>query len=132
MSILLWCLLAGVVLPYVWAGASVPFRNKQLGALDIKQPRLQAADLTEGGAGAWGAQMNQWEAIAVFTAATVAAYIQGVDPTGNWATASIVWVVARTLHGIFYIVQQSTLRVAAFVISLAMSVWIFVLAITAG
>ena len=47
MTIPLWCLLGGVVLPYVWAGASVPFRNKQLGGLDIAQPRLQAAGLTD-------------------------------------------------------------------------------------
>lgn len=131
MTIPLWCLLIGVILPYLWAGASVPFRNKQLGGLDLGQPRVQAGALTEGGAGAWGAQMNGWEALSVFMAATVTAYIQGVDPSGSWATASIVWVVARVLHGAFYIAGQAALRVAAFVTAMVMCIWIFVMAITA-
>ena len=128
MTIPLWCLVAGVVLPYIWAGASVPFRNKQLGGLDLGQPRAQAAELTEGGAGAWGAQMNQWEALSVFLVATVVASVQGVDPAGSWATASIVWVVARILHGVFYVIGQAQLRVLSFVVGTAMSIWIIVMA----
>ena len=131
MSIPLWCLFGGVVLPYIWAGVSVPFRNKQLGSLDLKQPRLQALNLTAGGAGAWGAQMNQWEAIGVFTAALFAAFAQGVDFGGTIATLSLVWLAARVLHGLFYVIGQASLRVVAFVVSMAMSVSIFVLAITA-
>lgn len=131
MTIPLWCLLAGVVLPYIWAGVSVPFRNQQLGGLDLNQPRLQAAGLTAGGAGAWGAQMNQWEAISVYMAATLAAYMQGVDPAGNWATASLIWVAARVLHGVFYVFDQAVLRVAMFVTGTAMSIWIFVMAVLA-
>ncbi len=128
MTIPMWCLVGGVVLPYIWAGASVPFRNAQLGGLDLAQPRLQAASLVEGGAGAWGAQMNQWEALTVFMAANVVAYVQGLDPTGYWATASVIWLVARVGHGICYIVGQAPLRVVAFLVSLAMSVWIVVAA----
>ena len=131
MTIPLWCLLIGVLLPYVWAGVSVPYRSKQLGSVDLKQPRLQAAELTEGGAGAWGAQLNQWEAIAVFTAATLTAFMTNVDPAGSWATASMIWVVARLLHGIFYVAGIAPLRVLSFATSLAMSGWIFVMAINA-
>ena len=131
MSIPLWCLLGGVLLPYVWAGVSVPFRNRQLGSVDIQQPRLQAAELTEGGAGAWGAQMNAWEALAVFMAVTLAAFMQGVDPAGNWASASVIWLVVRTLHGVFYVLGIAPLRVACFAAGIAMSVWIFVMAATA-
>ncbi len=128
MTIPMWCLLGGVVLPYVWAGVSVPFRNKELGGLDLEQPRLQALSLTAGGAGAWGAQMNQWEALTVFMAANLVAFVQGVDPTGAWATASIVWLVARALHGVFYVMEKAVLRVVCFVAGTAMSVWIFVMA----
>lgn len=131
MTIPLWCLLGGVILPYVWAGVSVPFRNSQLGGLDLAQPRLQAAGLTEGGAGAWGAQMNQWEAISVFMAANLAAFMTGVDPAGSWATASVIWLAARVLHGVFYVMGKAPLRVASFVTGLVMSVWIFVMAATA-
>lgn len=131
MTIPLWCLIGGIVLPYIWAGVSVPFRNTELGGLDLVQPRLQALSLTGGGAGAWGAQMNQWEAITVFMVANLAAFMQGLDPTGAWASASIIWLVARTLHGVFYVLEKAALRVASFVIGMAMSVWILVLAITA-
>ena len=128
MTIPLWCLLGGVVLPYVWAGASLPFRSKQLGSIDLQQPRLQALQLTEGGAGAWGAQMNQWEAIGVFTAATLAAFMSNVDPAGSWATASVIWLAARALHGVFYVMGKAQLRVLSFTASFAMSIWIFVMA----
>jgi uncharacterized MAPEG superfamily protein len=73
--------------------------------------------------------MNAWEALSVFMAANLAAFMQGVDPTnGAWAAASIVWLVARILHGVFYVKGLPPLRVAAFVGSLAASIWIFVLA----
>ena len=131
MTIPLWCILGGAVLPYIWAGASVPFRNKQLGSLDLAQPRLQAASLTDGGAGAWGAQMNAWEALSIFLAANFLALATGVDAQGHWATASIIWLGSRVLHGVFYITGQATLRVASFVISIAMSLWIFGMAVSA-
>ena len=99
--------------------------------MDLEQPRLQAAELTAGGAGAWGAQMNQWEALAVFMAVTLMAHIQGVDPAGSWATASMIWLAARVLHGVFYIMGNAPLRVVSFVTGIVMSVWIAVMAITA-
>jgi uncharacterized MAPEG superfamily protein len=128
MSVPLWCLFGGVVLPYVWAFASFPFRSRQLGGLDLAQPRLQAQQLTQGGAGAWGAQLNAWEALGVFTAATLAAYMQGLEPGGYWATASLIWLAARVAHGVFYILGVAVLRVLSFALSLAMSIWIFVMA----
>lgn len=130
MTIPLWCLLGGVILPLVWAGVSVPFRSKQLGSVDLAQPRLQAADLTEGGAGAWGAQMNAWEALSIYMAATLAAFMQGVDPAGSWATASMIWLGARVLHGVFYVIQIAALRVFCFAMGTVMSLWIFVMAAT--
>ena len=131
MTIPLWCLFGGVILPYLWAGVSLPFRNKQLGKVDLEQPRLQAADLTAGGAGAWGAQMNAWEALSVFMAANLAAFVQGVDPAGSWATASMIWLGARTLHGVFYVAGTAPVRVLCFVTGMSMSIWIFVMAMQA-
>ncbi|NOX49157.1 MAG: hypothetical protein GXP16_01300 [Gammaproteobacteria bacterium] len=128
MTIPLWCLVAGIFLPYLWAGVSVPLRARQLGTVDLEQPRLQAAELTGSGAGAWGAQMNQWEAIAVFTAVTMLAYIAGVDAAGSWATASVIWLAARVFHGIFYVFGKSRLRGVSFITSLGMSIWIVVMA----
>lgn len=67
----------------------------------------------------------------VFGAANVAAITAGVDPVGYWSIAAEIWVVARILHGIFYISDKPPLRVLAFVVGLGMSGWIFSLAITA-
>ncbi len=129
MAIQLWCLLIGAVLPYIWAGVSVPFRNKQFGFTDIKQPRVQGEALADQGARVWGAQSNAWEALIVFTGANFAAYASGIDPHGYWAIAAPIWVLARILHGVFYTLDIAPLRVAAFVTGLLMSLWIFGLAL---
>ena len=129
MTIQLWCLLTGLMLPYIWAGSSVPFRNRQFGVVDLKEPRVQAELLTDGGARAWGAQSNAWEALAVFTVANLAAFMSGVDPAGNWSIAAMVWAVARIGHGIFYIMDLPPLRVLCFATAFAMSGWIVGMAI---
>ncbi len=131
MTIPLWCLLVGAVLPYIWAGASLPFRSSQFGSPDLKEPRVQGDQLTGGGARAVGAQMNAWEALIVFSAATLAATTAGVDPEGNWSLAAMIWVAARAGHGCFYIADIAPLRVLAFATGLGMSMWIFVMAVNA-
>ena len=54
MTIPMWCMLVGMFLPYIWAGASVPFRLKQFGDVDIAHPRVQADKLVDAGNGAVG------------------------------------------------------------------------------
>lgn len=131
MTIQLWCLLIGVVLPYIWAGASLPFRSKQFGKPDLREPRVQGDKLEGGGARAVGAQMNAWEALAVFSVANLSAFMAGVDPSGNWSLAAMIWVVARILHGGFYIGDIAPARVLSFVTGLAMSLWIIAMALNA-
>ncbi|MCZ6501163.1 MAG: MAPEG family protein [Gammaproteobacteria bacterium] len=131
MTVPLWCLMIGVILPYVWAFSSLPFRAKQFGSPDLKEPRVQGEQLTGSGARAWGSQMNAWEAVIVFGAATVAAIVAGVSPEGNWSMASMIWVVARASHGGFYIRGIAPLRILAFTIGMGMSFWIFAMAIMA-
>ena len=122
--------MVGLLLPYMWAGASLPFRFKQFGSPDLRQPRAQADELTEGGHRAVGAQMNAWEALAVFSAANLIAFMAGVDPAGTWATLAMVWVAVRVLHGVFYIASIPPLRIACFAGGLVSSLWIVSLAIT--
>ena len=133
MTIPLWCLLAGVLLPYILAGATLPFRKAQFGTPDLREPRTQAEQMTDAGARTWAAQMNAWEALAVFTVANLAAFMAGVDPeTSNWSLAAMIWVAARVVHGVFYIGDIAPLRVAGFVGATAMSIWIFVMALSAA
>jgi uncharacterized MAPEG superfamily protein len=131
MTVPMWCLLAGLFLPYIWAGASIPFRLKQFGNVGLSRPREQGNQLTEAGHGAWGAQANAWEALAVFTVANLIAFMVGLDPAGNWSLAAMIWVIARLFHGIFYIANIPVLRVFCFVGGVAMSLWIIFMAATA-
>jgi uncharacterized MAPEG superfamily protein len=126
-----WCLLIGVLLPYVWAGASLPFRKQQFGSPDLNEPRVQGEQLTGAGARAWGAQMNAWEAIIVFGAANFAAFAAGVEPTGSWSIAAMIWVAARAAHGAAYVAGVTPVRVLAFVTGSGMSLWIFGIALSA-
>ncbi len=130
MTIQLVCLLIGTLLPYIWAGSTIPFRSRQFGDFDLNEPRVQAELLVDQGARVWGSQQNAWEALIVFSVANAAAFAVGVDPGGSWAVAAPIWVAARVLHGVFYIAGLAPLRVLAFVIGLAMSVWIFVMALS--
>jgi uncharacterized MAPEG superfamily protein len=129
MTIPVWSLFIGALLPYVWHFASIPYKSKQFGTVDIDTPRVQGGSLEDAGARVWGAQMNAWEALSIFAAANLAAFMAGVSPDGNWSTAAMIWVAARALHGIFYIVNIAMLRVLCFVGGLAMSIWILVMAV---
>lgn len=132
MTIQISCLLIGALLPYLWAGVTGHYRKKQFGDIGLKAPRLQASRLEGAGARAWGAQMNAWEALLVFAAANGAALVAGVEPTSDWALAAPLWVAARIMHGGFYIAGEAVLRVLAFLVGMAMSLWIFWLALVAA
>ncbi len=132
MTIQLVCLLIGALLPYIWAGSTLPFRLRQFGDFDLNEPRVQAELLVDRGARVWGSQQNAWEALIVFSVANAAAFAVGVDPGGNWAVAAPIWVAARLLHGVFYIAGLAPLRVLAFGVGMGMSIWIFVMALLAA
>lgn len=124
MTTQLVCLLIGMVLPYIWAFSSLPFRLRQFGTVDLGQPRTQADQLIEAGARVVGSQANAWEALILFGAANIGGLLGGVDPVGNWALAAMIWAAARVGHGVFYMMGIASLRVLAFTISAAMSFWI--------
>ena len=124
------CLLIGAVLPYLWFGVSLRHTKAQLGSIDLEAPRLQAAQLSGAGARARDAQHNAWEALVLFGVANVAALVAGVEPTGHWALAAVLWVAARLLHGAFYVAGMALMRGLSFAIGVAMSLWIFALALT--
>jgi len=125
-----WCLLIVALIPYVLAGAGGYLRFKQLGALDNKEPRTQALQVTGAAARAVAAQANAWEAVAVFSAAVFVAHFAGADP-GLSATAAVLFVVARVIHGILYIADLDKLRSLVFLGGFGCALWLFGLAIAA-
>ena len=125
-----WCVLIAIFLPYVFAGTSVYFKQKQFGTVDNNNPRVQAAALQGPGARAYAAQQNAWEALPVFGLSAVVAHLAGADP-GSSATASVLWVAARIVHGVFYVTDLATLRSLSFTVGMGCCVWLFWLAAAA-
>ncbi len=121
----MWCLALGLLLPYLLAGWSVVFRMRADGAVDLPQPRRQAAALTDAGARVVAAQHNAWEALIVFAVAVLIGHLGGADPEQS-ALAAMVWLAFRVGHGVFYTLDFPKMRVLCFVGGLACAVRIIV------
>ncbi|HMU37973.1 MAG TPA: MAPEG family protein [Pseudomonadota bacterium] len=127
MTIALWCLLAAVILPYMWLPVVVGERKKQLGSVDNKQPRAQGAKLEGKGARALGAHQNAFEALAVFAPAVLVAHVAKADPMMSGALAG-AWVFFRILHGILYIADIDKARSGVFFLAFLSALGQFALA----
>ena len=130
MTIQVACLLIGALLPYLWSVVTAVYGKRELGSTGFEAPRPHAAQLTGAGARARDAQHNAWEAAIAFGLANGAALAAGVEPSGHWALAAPLWVAARLMHGMFYVAGMALLRRLSFIIGMAMSAWIFLLALT--
>ena len=124
MSTLIICLFIGAIVPIVLSWVGGYFRMQQFGKVDNKNPRGQSAGLENTGARAVAAQQNAWEALALFTAGVVAFHARdsASDVVG---IIGMVWVAARVLHAVFYLIDLDTLRSLAFLVSLGCSLSLF-------
>lgn len=125
-----WCLLVVAAMPYVLAGVGGYLKIKQLGGLDNHHPRIQNTLLRGAAARAQAAQLNAWEALALFSAAVFVAHLAGADQRLS-AIASVLFVVTRILHPIFYIGDLPPLRTGVFLVGLGACLWLFMLAVRA-
>ncbi len=124
MTVPFWCLFVGALLPYVWAFSRIPYL-KDLGGPDNKEPRAQSAKLTGKGGRAVAAQANAWEALGVFAPAVLVNHLAGAS-SGSATVLCIVWVVARFLHGLFYMNDFDKGRSAMFLVGLLCAIGLFV------
>lgn len=106
MTVAYWCLLIAALLPYLWTAAAKAtgkrYDNRDPRGWQARQddPRSKAAN---------AAHLNAFEAFPAFAAGVLGAQMAGVDT--NWiAILSIVFVVCRVLHGVFYIAGKALLR----------------------
>ena len=114
------------LLPYVLAGVGGYFRRTNLGTVDNDNPRGQAALLEGAGARAYAAQANAWEALALFLVGLALVHFTGkADQAG---TASVIFVIARILHAVFYIRGVAMLRSLSFCGALGAWIWLVVIA----
>ena len=124
--IVLLCL---CLLPYAMACVSGYFRQRQLGKVDNQNPREQYSKLQGVGARAVAAQQNSWEALGVYTATLVAVIGSGVT-VEHLADAAIVILIARVLHGIFYLTNLDKLRTLSFFVTIAACIYLFYMVIS--
>jgi uncharacterized MAPEG superfamily protein len=125
MTTALWCVLIGIVLPYLWTGMA-----KSLGRYrprDNHQPREFLEQLEGPAKRAHWAQLNSFEAFPAFAAAVLVA---------QWAHATqvdinrlaMVWVVARVAYGAFYVADLALLRSLAWLVGMICVVGLFIVA----
>ena len=130
MTTVLACLLIAVLIPYVLSGIGAYHKGKQFGKADNNNPRAQAAQLTGTGARAVAAQQNAWEALAVFTASLVAAFVADVEPAAL-ATPAVLFVAARLAHAVCYLNDLASARSSSFLVATLACLWIFAKALAA-
>lgn len=127
MTIAFWCVFVACLLPVLTAWLSSWYRYQQFGAIDNKHPRTQSAAMEGAGARAVAAQQNAWEALPVFVAAVVVAYLAGLDQT-KADIAGVIFIVARLLYPVFYICNLDILRSLSFIVGFFSCVSLFVMA----
>lgn len=127
MTTLLWTLVVGAFLPYVWVFVAGSQRARLDGGFDNNNPRAQAARLEGLGARANAAQQNAWEALALYTPCVLISHLVTPGASGA-ATVGLVWVAARIVHGVLYCLDQATLRSLVWMVGLGCSIALVVMA----
>jgi uncharacterized MAPEG superfamily protein len=108
MTILIWCLFAATLLPYL-AKAPVAIAMKKLNGYDNNHPRSQQAKLTGFGARALAAHQNAFESLIIFVPAVLLAIATNTI-TDSITLLAITHVLARVAYNLLYLLNIGTLR----------------------
>ena len=120
-----WCVLAAILMPYVWTGlAKFP---SGFGLRDNHHPREYLDQLQGMPKRAHWAQLNTFESIPGFMAAVIIAH-QAAAPQDRIDAIAITYIVLRLLYGIFYMTDKAELRSLVWAASLGCVVALFVVA----
>ncbi|HCT40127.1 MAG TPA: hypothetical protein DF427_02880 [Moraxellaceae bacterium] len=107
MTIAYWCVLAAILLPYIWTGVAKftsGFRPR-----DNHNPR-EYLDKLEGPAKrAHWAQLNTFESIPGFMAAVIIAHLAAAPQVAIDAIA-VTYIGLRLLYGVLYITDKAAMR----------------------
>jgi len=121
MTFAYWCVLFAALMPIVWSGIAKGGGS----GFDNTRPRVYLSAVQGWRQRANWAQQNAWEAFAPFAAGVVIASLAGVaQSTIDLLAAG--FMLARILHGIFYITDQATLRSLVFIVGLLCTVGLFI------
>lgn len=107
MTAALWCVLAALLMPYLWTGAA-----KALGRYSVednREPRAFLARLTGPAARAHAAQLNSFEAFPAFAAAVLVAQYAHASQAAVDGLA-FTWIGLRVLYGLLYLADRASAR----------------------
>lgn len=126
----LWCLMIVAFLPFALSFSGGYFKMREMGKVDNKHPRQQAAQLTGIGARCYAAQANAWEALGYFTAAVVVLHFANPEAAkgGTAANLATVFLATRIAHAVFYLANIDLARSLVFLVGLVCVGWMFALA----
>jgi uncharacterized MAPEG superfamily protein len=108
MTILIWCLFAATLLPYL-AKAPVAMAMNKLDGYDNNHPRSQQAKLTGFGGRALAAHQNAFESLIIFVPAVLLA-ISTNTITDTITILAITHVIARIAYNVLYLLNIGVLR----------------------
>lgn len=107
MTIAYWCVLAAILLPYIWTGVAKftsGFRPR-----DNHNPREYLERLEGPAKRAHWAQLNTFESIPGFMAAVIIAHLAGAaQPTVD--AIAVTYIGLRLAYGVLYITDKARLR----------------------
>lgn len=124
MTFAYWCVALAAFLPLVWVGAAKVGGGE---GYDNAKPRIFLSNLTGWPQRANWAQTNSYEAFPPFAAAVIIAGIVGANQAAVDTLAG-VFLVARVLHGLFYMFDKPMLRSLAWAIGFFSMIAIFLAA----
>lgn len=116
-------------MPIICSWVSGYYRHAQLGVVDNKMPRQQITQLDGAGHRAIAAQLNSWEALAMFIAALVALHMAAV----SWESVAILcmaFVACRIVYVLCYLANQDILRSLSFLAGFGICLYFFYLALS--
>jgi uncharacterized MAPEG superfamily protein len=121
MTLALWCLMIAALLPIACAGIA----KWGFSGFDNNNPRAWLARQQGWRARAHAAQLNSWEALAIFAAAVLTAHVVGA-PQGRVDALAAGFVVARLAYVGCYLADRASLRSVVWLVGLGLSIALFI------
>ena len=125
MTIGLWCVLVGLLMPFLWTGVA-----KSMGRYDLRanqHPRDFLARLSGPASRANAAQLNSFEAFPAFAAAVLVAQYAHASQHAIDGLC-IAWVALRLIYGVLYIANLAALRSLVWFAAMGCVVGLFIAA----
>ena len=120
MTFAYWCVLVGALMPILWTGTAKWGGPNKMPTAANHAPREFLSGLQGRQKRADWAQQNAFEAFPAFAAAVIIAQSAAASQISVNRLAA-VWLVARFLHGLFYVLDWSHARSLAYFVGMGLS-----------